>query len=420
MAFMNLALFLLVVGMYGRDSVDVSAEKICESSEALVDVSFQLDWELNAQFAGIFMANHTGGLAAAGVNMEVRPWSSGINTIDEVAKGKVVFACAEQNLIVAAQAAGAPIKAVATMFQFSPFGLMAPPPKDHFLDLDSLKALVGNEVGTHTDGLNVMALVKGVNNLTDITVTEIPYADKWNRTATGGIAAVQCYVIDEPIGIKSNFGVSPKVLRLSEYGYISTAQTIVVSDDTLATKGELVTRVLGAIFQGWKDTLANKPDAAKIIVDNYIPDGSSYKNVPYQTETLELLEAYVLVDGREIGVIDPAIWKEAAQLMLKYDIVETLPADLDSTLATDAYKGPISFEECPSSKPTSKSTPKPSSKAITTTVNMPLLIMCLLLGYYMLWKVNWCKTVARVTKNCITQVSIYQWTAYYHDYHSSK
>merc|ERR1712151_715693 len=101
---------------------------------------------------------------------------------------------------------------------------MAPPPDNHFLELDSLESLVGKEVGVHVDGLNVMELVKGVNKLTNITVTEIPYADKWNQTATGGMAAVQCYVIDEPIGIKSNYGVDPMVLRLSEYGFISTAQ----------------------------------------------------------------------------------------------------------------------------------------------------------------------------------------------------
>jgi hypothetical protein len=157
---------------------------------------------------------------------------------------------------------------------------------------------------------------------------------------------IEGYVIDEPIGVKSNFGVSPTVLRLSEYGFISTAQTIVVSDETLATKGELVTRVLGAIFQGWVDTFADKPSAAQIVVENYVPEGSVYKDVAYQTETLELLEPYVLVEGRDIGVIDSDIWKEAAELMLEYGIVDTLPTDLDSTLATEYYTGPITFEDC--------------------------------------------------------------------------
>jgi ABC-type nitrate/sulfonate/bicarbonate transport system substrate-binding protein len=148
-------------------------------------MSFQLDWRFNAQFAGIFMADHSGGLADAGVNLEVRQWDNGINAIEEVAQGRADFACAEQNLIIVAQATGAPVKAVATMFQFSPYGLMAPPADQHFLELNSLEALLGYEVGVHVDGLKVMDLVKGVNNVTDILVTEIPYADKWNRTSSG-------------------------------------------------------------------------------------------------------------------------------------------------------------------------------------------------------------------------------------------
>jgi ABC-type nitrate/sulfonate/bicarbonate transport system substrate-binding protein len=338
-----LFLFIMTIDSLLRGAV---AQENCKSTEPLMDMSFQLDWRFNAQFAGIFMADHSGGLADAGVNLTVRQWDDGINAIEEVAQGRADFACAEQNLIIAAQAAGAPVKAVATMFQFSPYGLMAPPEDLHFMNLDSLEALIDNDIGVHVDGLKVMDLVKGVNNLTDINVTEIPYGGKWNRTANGELAAVQCYVIDEPIGVESNYGVRPTVLRLSEYGFISTAQTIVVSDETLATKGELVTRVLGAIFQGWVDTLADKPAAAQIVVDEYVPEGSVYKDVSYQTETLELLEPYVIVEGRDMGVIDADIWKEAAQLMLDYGIVDSLPDDLDSTLATEYYTGPIEFQDC--------------------------------------------------------------------------
>jgi hypothetical protein len=47
-----------------------------------------------------------------------------------------------------------------------------------------------------------------------------------------------------------------------------------------------------------------------------------------------------------MGVIDPDVWKEAANLMVKYGIVETLPESLDDTLALEFYTGPIVFEKC--------------------------------------------------------------------------
>jgi NitT/TauT family transport system substrate-binding protein len=309
----------------------------------LIPMSFQLDWKFNAQFAGLFQADAAGYFTKAGVNMTIRPWQDGIDGTEHVAVGLADFACVEQNLIIRAQAELLPIVAVATMFQFSPYGLMAPPETN----LTSLEMLRGKTVGVHVDGLKVMDLVKGVTGYDDIDVVEIPYADKWNRTASGELAAVQCYVIDEPIGIRTTYGVTPSVIELSNYGFQSTAQTIVVSDRTLHDYPTLVTAVLGAIFQGWVDVLNDKDAAAKLVVDKYVPEGSVYKDYEYQRESLELLEHYVLVQGREIGSIDPTAWTTAAQLMLQYGIVESLPEDLNATFATAVYQGPFVREACP-------------------------------------------------------------------------
>jgi NitT/TauT family transport system substrate-binding protein len=322
--------------------VDAAVVECLPVDAVLEEMTFQLDWKFNAQFAGIFTAPFT----AAGINMTVRPWEDGINAIDEVANGNADFACAEQNLIITAQAAGAPVKAVATMFQLSPYGLMAPPESN----ITTLADLRGKTVGVHIDGLKVMDLIKGVTGFTDINVVEIPYADKWNMTASGQVAAVQCYVIDEPIGVRSTYGVDPIVLKLSDYGLQSTAQTIVVRTSTLEERPVLVTAALGAIFQGWVEALADKPLTAQLVVDQFVPEGSVYKDYEYQQETLELLEPYVLVEGRDIGVIDPTVWADAAKLMLEYGIVESLPMNLNETLATEFYLGPFVRATCDSTK----------------------------------------------------------------------
>lgn len=192
-----------------------------------------------------------------------------------------------------------------------------------------------------------MALVKGVNGITDdqINVTEIPYDGKWLLVESGEVAAVQCYTIDEPIGVEATYGVEPQVLKLSAFGLLSTAQTIVVSEETLANHGDHVMAVLAAIFQGWEDALADKAGTAEIVVDKYVEEGSVYKDVAYQTRTLELLESYVLVESGPIGVIDPTVWNDAATLMLEYGIVSALP-NLNSTLATEYYEGPGVLSYC--------------------------------------------------------------------------
>ncbi|MEN9230414.1 MAG: ABC transporter substrate-binding protein [Thermostichus sp. DG02_5_bins_236] len=299
-------------------------------ASATTPLTFQLDWKYNAQFAGLFVAEAEGLYAASDLSVQIREWSDGLNVIEAVAEGAVDMACAEQNLILAAQAAGAPVKAVATMFHASPYGLMTVPE----VALASLTDLVGKRVGVHVDGIKVMELVKGVNGITDIDVVEIPYADKFDRVVSGEFAAVQCYVIDEPIGVAAKYGFEPKVLRLSEHGLLSTAQTIVASERVLAEKPEAVRAFLAATFEGWARALKDKPRAAALVVERFVPEGSPYKDVAYQTRTLELLEPYVRGQGGPLGVIDAKVWAEAARLMLEYGILEALP-DLSSSLALD-------------------------------------------------------------------------------------
>lgn len=308
----------------------LSAPMIAPRARAATGLSFQLDWKANAQFAGLFVAKANGLYETA---MEIRPWSDGVNVVDAVATGAADFACAEQNLILAAQAEGAPIKAVATMFQASPYGLMAPAGKA----LAGLGDLKGRKIGVHVDGLKVVALVKGVNGIEDIEVTEIGYAEKFDRAVSGEFHAVQCYVIDEPIGVAARYGAAPEVLKLSDHGFKSTAQTIVVHQRSLSDTPEAVAGVLAATFEGWRIALADKPAAARLVVERFVPEGSPYKDVAYQTRTLELLDPYVRpADGGPIGVIDPGEWRSAAMLMAEYGIVADLP-DLDATLAPDLW-----------------------------------------------------------------------------------
>ncbi|MEL6920125.1 MAG: ABC transporter substrate-binding protein [Pseudomonadota bacterium] len=306
---------------------------ITKPARAMTPVTMQFDWKFNVQFAGVFMAKEMGLYESAGLDVTTREWEDGINVVDSAASGENVFACAEQNLILAAQADGKPVKTLATMFQASPYGLMS----DAGSGLTTLEALKGKSVGVHVDGVKVIALAKGVNGLTaeDIGVTEIPYDGKFDRVLSGELAAVQCYTVDEPVGVASSYDTTPTVIRLSDFGFRSTAQTIVASEATVMNSPELVQSFLKATFDGWRAVIADVPAAAEIVASKYAVAGSKYTDVAYQTASLELVRDYVMLDRTTdtIGTIDPATYQQAAELMAEYGIISALP-DVANTLET--------------------------------------------------------------------------------------
>ncbi|KPQ36054.1 MAG: ABC-type uptake system substrate-binding component [Phormidesmis priestleyi Ana] len=299
-------------------------------------LTMQLDWKFNVQFAGLLLAKGAELYADQGLDVTLMPWESGVVVPDKVAADPTVIGCAEQNLILAAQAAGAPIKAVATMFQASPLGLMTLPDAQ-IATLDDLR---GKKVGMHVDGLAVMALVQGVNELASdaIEVVEIPYENKYDLLLSGELAAIQCYAVDEPIGFASQYEIEPSVLKLADYGYEAYAQVIFAHNDLIESSPEQLSNFLQATFNGWSIALSDIPAAAAAVVARYVEPGSKYEDVDYQTQSLSLIADYMLrgIEPAALGTIDRDRWQLMAERFAEYRIIEQAP-QLQNSLTAELW-----------------------------------------------------------------------------------
>lgn len=301
-------------------------------------LTMQLDWVFNVQFAGLLMADHLGLYKQRDLAVALKPWESGMIVPDVVAADPLAIGCSEQNLILAAQAQGAPIKAVATMFQASPYALMAMPDSN----IRTLTDLVGKKVGIHADGVKVMELVKSVNGLKpdDIEIVEIPYENKLDRLIRGELAALQCYAVDEPIGFTEQVGKAPVLMPMDQYGYKAYAQVFFASNALLTQQPEQVKAFLEASFAGWRIALANIPATAKLIAETYAEKNSKYTDVAYQQQSLQLVGEYVLrgIAANQIGTISPSQWQEATDLMAQYGIIASRP-DPETSLDLSFWSG---------------------------------------------------------------------------------
>ena len=308
------------------------------SQAAELSITMQLDWKFNVQFAGLLMADHLGLYRKKGLNVVINPWKDDMVVPDEVVANPMMVGCSEQNLILEAQAKGAPLKAVATMMQASPYALMAMPQSG----ITKLSDLVGKKVGVHVDGLKIMELVKGVSGLKpdDIEVVEIEYDNKVDRLISGEFAAIQCYAVDEPIPFAKKIGQQPTLLALDEYGYKAYAQVFLATNDLLTQHPKMVKRFLQASFEGWKRAIADIPGAAKVVAEKYAEPGSKYTDVAYQQQSLELVSQYILkgITLAEIGKIVPEQWQKTTDLMAQYGIIETNP-DTRSSLDLSFWAG---------------------------------------------------------------------------------
>lgn len=299
-------------------------------------ITMQLDWQYNVQFAGLLLADYYGLYQQQGLNVEIKPWESNINIFDAVAENPLTLGCSEQDAILTAQIQGYPIKAVATMFQASPMGLMSLPEKQ----IQTLYDLVGQKVGMHGDSKKVMELVMNSSGLSagEIELVPVSYSEKYERLQSGELAAVQCYVVDEPIGFTYKTQIKPNILKLSHYGYNPYVQVIFAHKLLLEQDSERVNQFLKASFEGWKLALNNITQSAKIVVENYTKLDSRYHHLDYQTQSLKLISDYIQSDGNleEIGLISAKRWQNMSEKLAQYGMIETVPP-LSDSLASELW-----------------------------------------------------------------------------------
>jgi ABC-type nitrate/sulfonate/bicarbonate transport system substrate-binding protein len=180
-----------------------------------------------------------------------------------------------------------------------------------------------------------MDLVMGYSQLSsdEIEVVNISLDEKYDKLLTGEVDAVQCYLVDEPIGFAYQTGIEPNVIRLSDYGYDAYVQTIFAHNSLLEMQREQVQAFLKATFQGWKLALENIPEAAKIVVENYVNPKSKYNNLDYQTQSLELISEYITQGeslDQPLGLISPERWQSMSERLLQYNIIKNVPKLSDS------------------------------------------------------------------------------------------
>jgi NitT/TauT family transport system substrate-binding protein len=177
------------------------------------------------------LADQAGLYVSKNLSVELLPWESGIVVPERVTANPRILGCAEPNLIMAAQASGAPITALASIFQVSPLSLMTLPETG----ITTLDQLVGQKVGMHADGRAVITWVQAVRGISpgSIEVVEIPYEHKFDRLLSGELAAIQCYAVDEPLRFAQQCDLNPVVLTLADYGFDAYAQVIFAHNDLL-------------------------------------------------------------------------------------------------------------------------------------------------------------------------------------------
>lgn len=237
--------------------------------EGLGDLTVQLSWIKNAEFAGEFMADSKGYYADAGfgdVTLNAGPGA----TENLVASGKADFGLT--NAVTVGQVVAnedAPIKIVGTTFQKNPFTILSLKDGANIETIDDLK---GKKIGVQDGGNGLLfAALLAANGLTEDDVEIVPVQYDPQPLVNGEVDGFLAYVTNESIIVEAQ-GEEVTNLLFADNGLPFVAESIIATDETIAERPEAVKAFLEAEIKGWTEACTDLEEGARLAVEEYGAD----------------------------------------------------------------------------------------------------------------------------------------------------
>jgi len=246
------------------------------------DVTLQLSWKDQFQFAGYYIAKELGYYDNTNINIDIKEYTYGTNIVEDVVGSKNYFGVGRSSLLID-KANGKDIQFLFTTFQESPLVLLSLK-RD---DLNSIKDFKNKKVMMTPDATSSVPILSMLRSK-QIDIKDMiqqPHSFNIKDLIENKTDLMASYVSNEPYILKK-LGIEYKIFDPKDYGFSFYDDILFTSSKLTSSNKDLVDRFYKASYKGWLHAFANIEQTAKII----------YKKYNSQNKTLDelIFEGYAL------------------------------------------------------------------------------------------------------------------------------
>jgi PAS domain S-box-containing protein len=291
--FFFLATFGLVFEGYSESS---------PSNNNLEEVTLQLKWKHQFQFAGYYAALEKGFYRQAGLDVKIVEATNGEDSTSQVISGKADFGIAMSDLIEK-RAKGQPVVALASIFQHSPLIILSLRKSG----IENIHDLIGKKISLEAHSEQILSYLSS-EGLPSRKLNIYPHDYDVTKLIRGEIDAMSAYSTDEPFlllskGFKySTF--SPRAGGIDFYG-----DTLFTTEFQINEHPERVAAFLKASLKGWKYALDNTEEIVDLILSKYT-SRHSREHLLFEAQMSRRL---IMADVVELGYMNPGRWLHIAK-----------------------------------------------------------------------------------------------------------
>lgn len=298
------------------------------TAEPFDEVTLQLKWRHQFQFAGYYAAIDQGYYREAGLEVTLREAVADEEPADHVLSGAAEFGVAASDLVLLHDR-GEPVVVLAPILQHSPLILLAKSGSG----ISNIHDLAGKRIMLESHAEELLAYLE-FEDVTRDEFEEVQHTFSPGALINDEVAAMSAYVTDEPFLLKQS-GLSFLTFTPRSTGIDFYGDTLFTTRDQVKNHPERVARFREASLRGWRYALDHPEEMVELVFQRY-SQRHSREHLRYEAEAFRRL---VLPDVVDVGYQSPGRWRHIAETYHRMGMVGD-DWSLDGFLYEEVVKGP--------------------------------------------------------------------------------
>ncbi len=266
-------------------------------------VTLQLTWRHQFQFAGYYAAVEKGFYRDAGFDVTIVEGASDRKPIEEVISGRANYGVAKAELLLN-RLHGQPVVALAAIFQHSAIIMLAKKESG----ITNPQEMIGKRVMLKqgNDAAEYLAMFKSEGVALD-KVEIIPTSYNIDDLISGKTDLFNAYITNEPYYLEQK-GIPASIVSPITYGIDFYGDSLFTSEQEINKHPDQVKAFRAASLRGWEYAMAHSEEIIDLIVGKYGVK-KSREHLRFEAAAMRKL---MLPDLVEIGQMNPGRWRHMA------------------------------------------------------------------------------------------------------------
>ena len=281
------------------------------------EITLQLKWVHQAQFAGFYMAQEKGYYAKENIKVTFLEGGQGIDSAESVISGKADFGVVAPEDILIKGSHGAPLTAIAAIYRRSAVVYLTMADSGIVRPADFLgkKVAAAGTAGAIRDfEFQFYALIKKLG-LDSKKLKIVTYDPDYVAFYKGEVDVTAAFATGGLIKMRQK-GLKLNLIWPSDYGIHFYSYTLATTDRMISEKPDLVTRFLRATLKGWQDAIEDYRQGVAVTLKY-----SQIKDQELQTAMMEAMLPLVHTGEDQIGWMKPEVWQGMYQILLEQKLL---------------------------------------------------------------------------------------------------